>query len=82
MSETFPFDVAFETTFEQVEALRDKMLVFVKQQRRDFLPSFDVVVVGMICPHTSTQSGEESDEGYRYTRSREDESDCGDQVQE
>jgi len=45
MSETFPFDVAFDTTFEQVEALRDKMLAFVKEQRRDFLPSFDVVVV-------------------------------------
>ncbi|KAF8577750.1 hypothetical protein K439DRAFT_1417934 [Ramaria rubella] len=45
MSETFAFDVAFDTTFEQIEALRDKMLAFVTAQRRDYLPSFDVVVV-------------------------------------
>ena len=47
MSETFAFDVAFDTTFEQVEMLRDKMLAFVKSESRDFVPSFDVVVVGM-----------------------------------
>ncbi|KAF8504238.1 Mechanosensitive ion channel-domain-containing protein, partial [Hysterangium stoloniferum] len=45
MSETFTFDVAFDTTFEQIEALRDKMVAFVSKERRDFLPSFDVVVV-------------------------------------
>ena len=44
MSETFEFDVHFSTTFEQIEALRNKMLAFVKTERRDFLPSFDVVV--------------------------------------
>lgn len=49
MSETFAFDVAFDTKFEQIEALRDKMLAFVKSQSREFLPSFDVVVVGMSC---------------------------------
>lgn len=47
MSETFAFDVAFDTSFELIEALRDKMVAFVTDQRRDFLPSFDVVVVGM-----------------------------------
>lgn len=47
MSETFAFDVAFDTTFEQVEMLRDKMLAFVKSESRDYVPSFDVVVVGM-----------------------------------
>lgn len=46
MSESFPFDVDYGTTFEQLEALRDKMLIFLKAERRDFLPSFDVVVVG------------------------------------
>ena len=53
MSETFAFDVAFDTTFEQVEALRDKMLAFVKSQSRDFLPSFDVVVVGVLHTYAS-----------------------------
>lgn len=47
MSETFPFEVAYETTFEQLELLRDKMLIFLKTERRDYQPSFDVVVVGM-----------------------------------
>ena len=44
MSESFEFDVAYDTTFEQIEQLRAKMLAFVKSEGRDFLPSFDVVV--------------------------------------
>lgn len=44
MSETFEFEVAYGTTFDQIEQLRSKMLAFVKSERRDFLPSFDVVV--------------------------------------
>ncbi|XP_006461100.1 hypothetical protein AGABI2DRAFT_204597, partial [Agaricus bisporus var. bisporus H97] len=44
MSETFLFDVAYSTTFEDLEKLRDKMLEFVKNERRDFQPSFDVTV--------------------------------------
>jgi hypothetical protein len=47
MSETFPFEVNYNTSFEQLEALRDRMLVFLKAERRDFLPSFDVAVIGM-----------------------------------
>lgn len=47
MSETFAFEVAYGTTFEQLETLRDKMLIFLKTERRDYLPSFDVMVVGM-----------------------------------
>jgi len=45
MSESFPFDVDYGTTFEQLESLRDKMLAFLQHERRDYLPSFDVVVV-------------------------------------
>ncbi|KZT70940.1 hypothetical protein DAEQUDRAFT_666983 [Daedalea quercina L-15889] len=45
MSETFEFDVAYATTFEQIEKLRELMLAFVKSERRDFLPSFDVSIV-------------------------------------
>ena len=44
MSERFEFDVAYDTSFEQIEKLRAKMLAFVKTEARDFLPSFDVVV--------------------------------------
>jgi len=47
MSESFLFDVDYSTSFEQLEALRDKMLVFLKAEKRDFLSSFDVTVVGM-----------------------------------
>ncbi|KAH0589492.1 hypothetical protein J132_05680 [Termitomyces sp. J132] len=44
MSETFAFDVSYATTFEDLEKLRDKMLAFVKAERRDYQPAFDVVV--------------------------------------
>jgi hypothetical protein len=45
MSEPFEFDVAYDTTFEQIEALRATMLKFVESQRRDFIPIFDIVVL-------------------------------------
>lgn len=47
MSETFTFDVDYSTSFEQIERLRALMLGFVQSERRDFQPSFDIVVVGM-----------------------------------
>ncbi|KAL1410413.1 hypothetical protein Q8F55_004424 [Vanrija albida] len=46
-SETFVFDVAFDTTFEKLQALRAKMLKFCKDNSRDFLPIFDVSVDDM-----------------------------------
>jgi len=46
MSETFTFDVDYTTTFKQIERLRSLMLGFVQMERRDFQPSFDIVVVG------------------------------------
>ncbi|KAJ4002056.1 Mechanosensitive ion channel-domain-containing protein [Lentinula boryana] len=45
MSETFTFSVAYETTFEDLEKLRAKMLEFVQNERRDYLPIFDVAVI-------------------------------------
>ncbi|KAI0063682.1 hypothetical protein BV25DRAFT_1801709 [Artomyces pyxidatus] len=45
MSEPFTFDVAYSTTFEQIEHLRSLMLEFVTKERRDFLPQFDIIVV-------------------------------------
>lgn len=47
MSETFTFDVDYATTFEDLEKLRDKMLDFVKLERRDYQPAFDVTVKGI-----------------------------------
>jgi len=44
MSETFTFDVSYATTFEDLEKLREKMLEFVKAERRDYQPAFDVTV--------------------------------------
>ncbi|KAI0280986.1 Mechanosensitive ion channel-domain-containing protein [Russula aff. rugulosa BPL654] len=45
MSESFSFDVNYSTTFKQIERLRSLMLSFVQMERRDFQPSFDVVVL-------------------------------------
>lgn len=44
MSESFVFDVAYSTTFKDLERLREKMLEFVKVERRDYQPVFDVTV--------------------------------------
>jgi hypothetical protein len=46
MSETFVFDVDYLTTFEDLEHLREKMLEFVKTERRDYQPIFDVTIQG------------------------------------
>jgi small-conductance mechanosensitive channel len=46
MAETFKFDVAYDTTFNQLEQLRKKMLAYLMTEKRDFLPCFDVWVVG------------------------------------
>jgi hypothetical protein len=43
-SESFSFEVAFDTSFEVLQVLRAKMLRFCKDNSRDFLPVFDVVV--------------------------------------
>lgn len=45
MSEPFTFDVAYSTSFDQIEQLRAMMLAFLKSERRDFQPVFDVLVV-------------------------------------
>ncbi|GFZ43630.1 hypothetical protein JCM24511_01350 [Saitozyma sp. JCM 24511] len=42
--ETFTFEVAFDTSFEALQSLRARMLHFCKENGRDFLPIFDVVV--------------------------------------
>lgn len=45
MSEPFTFDVAYDTTFVQIEALRKKMLGFLSGECRDFIEAFNVKVV-------------------------------------
>lgn len=42
--ESVTFDVDFGTTFEQIEALRARMLAFVEAERRDYLPVCDFTV--------------------------------------
>lgn len=44
MSETYTFDVCYDTSFEDLARLKERMLRFVKSQSRDFQPSFDVMV--------------------------------------
>ena len=46
MSESFTFDVAFGTSFSQIETLRSLMLAFLKEMRRDYQAVFDVMVMG------------------------------------
>jgi small-conductance mechanosensitive channel len=53
MSEPFSFDVAYDTTFEQLEDLRERMLRFLQKERRDYMPSFDVHVIGRLLVLTS-----------------------------
>jgi len=48
MSETFTFYVSYSTTFEDLERLRERMLEFVTQERRDYEISFDVKVKGKL----------------------------------
>ena len=50
MSETFTFDVSYGTSFQDLERLREKMLEFLKTERRDYQTNFDVRVVGKPCP--------------------------------
>lgn len=45
MSESFTFDVSYSTSFEDLEKLRDKMLVFLQANARDYQIVFDVAVV-------------------------------------
>ena len=47
MSETFTFDISYTTTFEDLEKLRERMLAFVTEERRDYHPSFDVNIKGL-----------------------------------
>lgn len=53
MSESFVFDVAYSTTFDDVERLREKMLDFVTTERRDYQPVFDVTVKGSDSLHSN-----------------------------
>lgn len=52
MSEPFTFDVAYNTTFEQIEDLRGLMIAFLKNDRRDYQPVFDVLVMGACASQT------------------------------
>ena len=42
ISEPFPFDVSFDTPWDKIVALRDRMYAFVETETRDFLPKLCV----------------------------------------
>jgi hypothetical protein len=44
ISETITFEVDFATDFKKLQDLRDKMLLFLNMEKRDYNPVFDVVV--------------------------------------
>jgi len=80
MSEPFTFDVAYDTSFEQIEALRGRMIAFLSNERRDYVAVFDVTVMG------EDLAGDLGSQGltmiHRYPRSGEDDSQGRHQVQE
>ncbi|PWN51532.1 hypothetical protein IE53DRAFT_386088 [Violaceomyces palustris] len=45
IEETFKFSVAFNTSFQQIEQLRAKMVHWLDGEKRDFLPGLDISVV-------------------------------------
>jgi hypothetical protein len=49
MSEPFTFDVAYTTTFSDLEKLREKMLAFLQneKEKRYFRPIFDISIKGL-----------------------------------
>lgn len=47
IAETFTLEVDFTTDFKKLQELRDKMLVFLKSEARDYFPIFDVIVDDM-----------------------------------
>jgi hypothetical protein len=79
MSETFIFDVNYSTSFEDLERLRAKMLEFVKLERRDFQPVFDVTVKGMLTPYIPFEVSLKCD---RFPGANKDDALCRYQVQE
>lgn len=46
-SETFTFNVAYDTTFDQIEDLRSRMLHFLKTEKRDFIQMCDLNIVDL-----------------------------------
>ncbi|BGP19258.1 hypothetical protein JCM10213_008223 [Rhodosporidiobolus nylandii] len=42
--ESVTWDVDFSTPFEKIEALRSRMIEFLQQERRDFIPALDISV--------------------------------------
>jgi small-conductance mechanosensitive channel len=51
MSESFTFEVAYGTAFEQLETLRERMLTFLGENKRDYQPAFDVSIDGEFRNH-------------------------------
>ncbi|KAJ1036834.1 hypothetical protein NDA10_006128 [Ustilago hordei] len=45
IEETFKFEVAYNTSFAQIEALRTKMVHWLEGEKRDFLPGLDINVI-------------------------------------
>ncbi|GAA5928375.1 hypothetical protein JCM3775_000591 [Rhodotorula graminis] len=43
--ESYTWDVDFGTPLEKIEALRARMLEFLEQERRDFIPAIDISIV-------------------------------------
>lgn len=48
IEETFKFEVAYGTTFAQIESLRTKMIHWLEGEKRDFLPGLDINVVDFL----------------------------------
>lgn len=67
MSDPFLFDVAYDTSFEQIEALRGRMIAFLSNERRDYVAVFDITVMGKGPP--GNLRSQELTSVHRYPRS-------------
>ncbi|KAN0066543.1 hypothetical protein ACQY0O_000637 [Thecaphora frezii] len=45
IEETFKFEVSFDTSFQQIELLRSRMVHWLSGEKRDFLPGLDINVI-------------------------------------
>lgn len=48
MCEVFTFDVAYTTSFHDLERLRENMLAYLESEKRDYQPVFNLTVKGSL----------------------------------
>ena len=47
MQEMVQININFDTTFDDIQALKEELTRFIKENNRDFRPDFDIEVSGV-----------------------------------